>query len=692
MGKLYGTISLEKLTPYKKFNKWLETRTDIFTDNLGDLVSIKDDNIHLWCIDYDRLIKNYHHMCEIILEQLNAKHKELSDEGVKRTDLSGFTIEGILKLVKPIFIQFYPNYFTKAPIHEISFNEMLNFCYLEYSTTNKKYNNLSEYFIAQFQPEYGKIKKINAIKYFERFSIKQRIYILNYLHIDPKWSRSAELTAEEIRKSRIFNSNIKYSFYSQSDREYRVIFNSTLDKMKKSNNKILGDYVKTLLVDKYFISDAIAVKDEVLANLQSIANSLTINSTADDFQNLFNAMDFYFSNRTFIPISFKQIEDISKTKDNIAEVENIVGRKTAILNPPPAMRNYENIDTLDLLVYEMLADLASGGNIENYLNKNLFINYSSFKYDVSIDEFTYGGSSYSNKKKLFFIFEVKKKDKSKKYTFSVDKYVKIRALGSASATGEGTINMQSINFILNQVYSGQYTSELKKLANNRIKILEEKLKSFSVNNIKNEDAKKIINDYKKVFGEPALLNPSSRAKYLNLIDEFGIIYKNDDPDLATVKLACSEAFMTYIKSLQSSVYGSIKKDIKLVEGRKYIEDLKKIKLKYAKSEKEKAKINSKYNTEVKSVINDSRLADAFVSELGLLIDKGKELNIEVLGKEKVKIELSETKKKKIILSAWSLLSGRGAIVFEDDLFKNAKEIKDIMYTKIKLPALLKIGI
>lgn len=704
MSTFYGEINFpeyksknkKKNEKYNKIQKWIETNKTIFLE-LGDIISIDNSSSYIWCLD-NNFQNNLHKFLVSLTKKINiANIHETDIEEYEVSDIispmfiQNYHFYGESSVMKYIFIGEKPSYRfstlnSKNKFSKNSFNEMINFGYLE--CLSKGIENFNEYLLCQYQPAYGKEKNIKFINYFTNSITIKRLNSL--ISINRDWLESAKNTASAIKKSRIFNQNLEYQYYSETETEYALIFKKPLNILKNNDNEILSSYGKTLLSDKYFISDAIVTTESAYKQILDKANKLTVKSTINDFQQLFSMMDIFFNQKKFIPISFKYIEnplnitkiksktnlDIEKKSNIVKAIKNVGSNKIKIINPPSGTTSYEQIDILDFIIYEMLADIKLGGNINKYLGKTIFINYNTFKYSKKIKEYTYGGSSYENDYVMYFEFDVRYGNRKKTYTFSVENSIKIRTLGSASATGEGTINLQSINFIMNDVHSGQYNKELKEIANTRLDILTEKLKinKLEISKLKNPESKKLIGDYQRLLGKPELLNPSKFSGFLKLIKNFTNYTTKDDDELLLVKLTCSEALSTYINSLQKSVMGLKKGKVNITYS-----DINLIKQELNKQKKELSSINYSFLNEV------------FASELGLLIDKDKELIIEFDGNS-LKVELPEIKKKKLILSAWGLISGRGAIVFDDQIFKDAKSIKDIMYTKIKLPALIKIGI
>lgn len=496
-------------------------------------------------------------------------------------------------------------------------NEMMNFMRFEYERKYRNNMTFNDYVCGLYDREFGKSKKL-----FFNIVFKTQINVYDWpidkvisIVVAPnkKWEQSAILTAKQLANANIFSTE-DYIFYSESSTLYDLTYAKIVDVMR--NAKYFDYYYKNLNINKYFISDAVAIKkgSAVVRTLKNKITELQSDPSIVNLKNLFEMMDRFFSEKELIPISFKQIVEKKGIIDSISANSYI-----KILNKPDSasLDKYRGVDldNFDLLLLDILNRVKAGEKLENIFKQNLIIKPNTFNYTKGITNF-------------YFEFDLDINGKKKTYMFEVSGSVKIRPKGTSSPTGEGTINTQSLNYIMNRVYTGGYSNELSKIVSNR-------LKTTPNNN------SPIVKKYLNFIRKKELITPSE--SYDGKTKVIKSIFLGNDPN----KAACIQHLKGYANKLNIQDVGEIKDD-------KVLKNL---------------------------------LGKICGKELGTLFDA----DVQVTG-DLVKINLTDLKKKQLISSAWGMVSARGPIKFLDATFSNADKLADLMMYKIKLPALVKVGI
>ena len=637
---------------------------------------------------------------------------------------------------------------TNEPFNNAQ-RELLNFVALAYKLQRKQFtitDFIGGIYIKKFGISLGmSVNTINILK--KSFIIKnenrildldnkQLISLLNSFdntnNPNFSWSKSAILTSEEIIRKNIFDKNSDYTFYSEESSFYKSLYNEFLKKIKSSIN--LDAYLKQLNINKFFISDVIAVKRSSncineLKRMISEANSLN----NQDFIKIVNRMDEYFDNKELIPISLKKIQSFTSDTRYVKEVANI-GSMVKIINPPAGYSNRAekyDIDDLDYLVLKLIKDvkeLPRSQSLNTLLENNNYIeiDYNSFRYNTNLYSKTYGGLTdegnvgYDNLYNLYFIFTAKIKDKRRKYTFEIRPgSIYIRTLGTASASGEGSINTSSLNYVMKKIYSYEFNPQLKKLADARVAHFDRALAKLKVN-LQDSEVKSLYNKYRQILSRNAVINSGSYDKFNQIFQKIFIIYSNESQDMINLKLVCIDAYLSYLRSIAKAANKNIvglppenyveleKKYIenqlnklpKLLEEKtevyRSVQRSKVRELKNKSTKNAKKLVDLKYK-DVSKILSNTNLDLICAYEIGLLLKKNTSLNysVEVDGKKdtiNLTFNLSEADKKKLILTEWGLISARGVIIFKNKKFKSANEIEDVLKSKLKMPALLKIGV
>jgi hypothetical protein len=546
--------------------------------------------------------------------------------------------------------------FTKR-IGRTEFNEILNFLYFYYKINNYKIAFFN-YLLAVFDYEwYSKNITSNFIDLNPPIEVKGGIdlkklkeqYLNNLLPLlsekkEYSWFKSAKLTYDQIVRSQIFNTNYSYSFYSEESSYYKKIYNRIHDAIKRSD--VFDEYFKSLNINKYFISDVLAVEKRNKNNaIFELIEQFEKESTIENLNKIFIEMDLLFLEKKFIPISLKILEPYTNKSEDLPpktiEKQEIESSLVKIINPPRKSRityNKINLDDFDRFLLKIMIEIKSNKNIKNILGKSLKIDYNSFKYFLKNEpSTTYGGLTFKNNHGIYFEFDIILNGKFKTYTFdSSGSSLKIRRKGSASATGEGTINSNAINYITKIIYKGAFNSKIQKLCLNR-------LKNFP------SQTGTIISNYKMLLLKKQIITGSKDydEKYKKLQEILSKKYKEYE-DIVQQNI-CIDHFVGYYNSITGK------------------------------------KQNIKYPINDKTL--GMMLKNICSREIGFLLDKQVSIN----GQDYT-IHLTETEKKQIISSAWGLIAARGPIQFLDENFKNAKELKDLTMYNIKFPALVKIGI
>lgn len=401
-------------------------------------------------------------------------------------------------------------------------NEMHNCFMFDYK---RKYENKFSFVGYMFlayskQFNYVKLPKI-YVKRIQGKDIKNSpIYewnLFKFLKIvlepDPKWYRSSELTAEAMKKSGIFDNN-DYIFYSESSKTYKDIFDTL--SIEIASSKIFDTYFRALNINKYFISDILAIKNENdLKQLEELIGEFKTKNNIQNLRRIFTEMDNLFIEKKFIPISLKRIEDYSTEKipDDFVTKKEIKSGGIKILNKPSRMKTDISLDDFDLLLLDILLKIKNKtGNIKDILNENIKIKYETFKYSSFINFTTYGKSFFGARSphSLYFDFDVVIAGKNKTYMFEVDsKSIKIRRKGTASASGEGTIRPETINYVLKQVYNNSnYNNQLTKIANNRMR-----------NRGQGINYKNLSSEYKNFMSKKRIITPNDTDTLEKIISQ-----------------------------------------------------------------------------------------------------------------------------------------------------------------------------
>lgn len=557
----------------------------------------------------------------------------------------------------------------------------------------------------------------------EQITLLNSFYNRNNKENSKGWLKSAQLTAREVINRKVFSSGSVYKYYSEDSDEYRSIYDAFLVKYKASN--YLDDYLKTLNINKFFISDVIAVKkgSDCINKLKTKISQIT-GMKDEEFIEVVSMMDDYFRKGELIPISLKMFLTFTKDPAYKEEVENISSR-VKIINPP---KDYYNgpydLDDLDYFVLKLIKDIQKTNNKVTLTqmmdaDDRISIDYNSFVYNTDVITRTYGGGSWPNNYSLRFTFQVNIKGKKKKYSFEIAKgSVKIRTVGTASATGEGSVNTASLNYVMREVYSGTYRPQLRKLANARVAAFDRhlirlKLTSSVINS--SAEMKNIYKSFRGMMGEEKIINSGSYDEHRKVFDKFSIIYSTDSDEMKNLKLACMNAYVSYLRSISRSVGRGVtglppenfveleKRNINSqisslpirTDNAEKIKSQREYEYGKAKTEKDKKKINLKY-TNATGILSKNNLDIICAYELGMLFnDSTLNYVIKVDGSSNsvsMTMNLREADKKKLILTEWGLISARGVLIFNNKRFENAQKIEDVLKNKIKMPALLKIGV
>lgn len=670
MGKKYENFQKNTLTQIKNptsisqiLLKIVNDYTEIFVEQ-NDYI-IMDDMIYIAGKDLS-YIQNHIKKLQND-ENLFNIFKDIKSKDGKRTTQS--TIDNFKESISKLFIQgyikdgkwyAYPKITTslyswsESGSDRNEFNEMMNILYFDYLTNYKDKNQITyqDYLCALRFSSFGASLNIQTPAAYKTAIKKWKFgKFMELLLPDSTWSKSAELTGNIMKNSGIF-SNKKYNFYSEGSSTYSKIFERIA---KLLNDRTIQEKIEfdsffgSLNVNKFFISDVLAMESNSDCSnvITTKINNFENNPSKENLKNIFDSMDYYFSIKQFIPISFKQVQIYSTgklPKGTITE-KQVKTSLVKIINPPRkevGKTKYKNIplDDYDLMLLSLIKKSKKGINFDSEIKNTIKIDKSTFEYGKFIGSTSYGGIKYDpkqNYRNFYFEFDLFLSPKKKKrYMFEVAGDIKIRTKGTASSTGEGGINTYSINYVLKEVYNGKYNSKLNRLAKNRLK---SPVQSPMKYNKKFNRTTDLIN-YNKIMSSLKIINGATRTdSQMEMLT--GILLR----DLQEGGGACLSHFQSYCKSLKINLNIQNPKDVG-----------------YA----------------IRNVCG---------KELGLIFDS--DVNVE---NNIVKITFPDQEKNKVISSIWGLLGGRGPIVFEGQIFKTAKDIEDVTKYQIKLPALVKIGI